>query len=1077
MMTKKACGRRRALTRLGARMGALAAMASIAPTAYAETIIVDDLETPIATATIAGGAPDDIRIDEDGSVEVESGAAVTMNSDNNIVNEGAIGATAQSGATGIAADSAFSGDITNAGAIGYSDDYTIEDIDDDGDLDGAWAQGSDRAGIRVTGAGVFVGDIENTEDGSISVDGDDSYGVIVSPRLGGSLINEGAIAVTGDDSIGIYLAGGATGDVTLGGSIRAAGEGAQAVVLGGAVDGAVTISGSLQAYGYHSLTHTDDDETLADLDSDDLLQGGSALTIRGDVAGGVLIVGVGVEDDVDDDGDGITEDEDDDDDDTSGSITSYGEAPALHIGGQSGAQAILIGAGASGFSLLNRGSVTAGGVYDGIAATALRIDGGASGATQLSGGVRNDGAIQATAYEASSTAILIGRGADVARFSNRNAIRATTISETDANAYGVRVEAGASLGALTNTAGLEAIVRGETGDAYAILDESGTLTSITNSSRINAAINVTDDDDDDGITPVATGAAIAIDVSANNSGVSIRQRADTVFTDDDSEDDDEDDRYAVEIIGDIRLGSGGDLLDIRAGAVRGDVSFGLGADMLFIGGGASVTGALSDSDGALSIDVRSGALTITEGDVAMTDLSVGSGGTLTLTLSEDAGESTFLTTMSAQFDSGARLVPLIPEGLPQDGAIAFLDADTIAGAENVAGVVTGEGVPWLYNVEVRQDEADPTRLEAAYTIKTAEELGLNRNQTAAYDEVVAALRRDDVVAEAFSTLDTEADFFQAYGDLLPNYAPVGVEMIRTALMEVDRASSNRLADARLRDFQHATIWLQEIGFVQERETETGAPFDSSGFGFAAGIDGPLESGQIFGLTASFVAGDADQAERTDSTISAALGQVGAYIGASAGPFDLDASGGLGLAHMSASREVAFGGFEARTEADWLAYAAHATLRVSAPRALASFLIVKPYGELAYVLLSEEGYEESGGGAAIDLAVEGAVSQRLSGEVGLEIAAPFAFTSAQIAPRLTLGWREDLIEESAERDVRFVSGANTFLLIDEPLGGGGAVLGFAVTGAGANTALTLAYEGVFGDTLESHSLNASVRFRF
>ncbi|KAK0348453.1 hypothetical protein LTR94_037189, partial [Friedmanniomyces endolithicus] len=56
------------------------------------------------------------------------------------------------------------------------------------------------------------------------------------------------------------------------------------------------------------------------------------------------------------------------------------------------------------------------------------------------------------------------------------------------------------------------------------------------------------------------------------------------------------------IRGDIRLGSGADVLDIRNGTVTGDISFGTGADRLSISGGAVVTGKLSNGDGQLDID-------------------------------------------------------------------------------------------------------------------------------------------------------------------------------------------------------------------------------------------------------------------------------------------------------------------------------------------------------------------------------------------------------------------------------------------------------------------------------------------
>ena len=83
----------------------------------------------------------------------------------------------------------------------------------------------------------------------------------------------------------------------------------------------------------------------------------------------------------------------------------------------------------------------------------------------------------------------------------------------------------------------------------------------------------------------------------------------------------------------------------------------------------------------------------------------------------------------------------------------------------------------------------------------------------------------------------------------------------------------------------------------------------------------------------------------------------------------------------------------------------------------------------------------------------------------------------IAPRLFVGYRANVIDEEAERTVRFVSGGDDFTLVDEGLGDGGPIIGIGVDASNGYSTFSLGYEGEFGDQIERHSVNAAIRFRF
>src|SRR5262249_18195965 len=127
----------------------------------------------------------------------------------------------------------------------------------------------------------------------------------------------------------------------------------------------------------------------------------------------------------------------------------------------------------------------------------------------------------------------------------------------------------------------------------------------------------------DNVIPVVTGTATAIDLSAATGNVTINQVPDTVFTDDDTVDDDAATRPSIVISGAIRLGAHDDTINLGAGAITGDISFGAGNDAFNITNGAVFTGKLSDSDGALIVNVNNGTLNIAGGATNLTSMHIG----------------------------------------------------------------------------------------------------------------------------------------------------------------------------------------------------------------------------------------------------------------------------------------------------------------------------------------------------------------------------------------------------------------------------------------------------------------------
>src|SRR5690606_39839604 len=123
-------------------------------------------------------------------------------------------------------------------------------------------------------------------------------------------------------------------------------------------------------------------EALDNLDADDLLVGGPALRVAGDVAGGVLLEAAQPDldpDEDDEDGDGIV-----DTSETTAFIASFGSAPAVEIGSATRSVTLgEVGAGDEAYGFINRGEIQAHGLFEGVSATALQIGAGGGQTTTI----------------------------------------------------------------------------------------------------------------------------------------------------------------------------------------------------------------------------------------------------------------------------------------------------------------------------------------------------------------------------------------------------------------------------------------------------------------------------------------------------------------------------------------------------------------------------------------------------------------------------------------------------------------------------------------------------------------------
>lgn len=1095
----------------------LASAVAIAPLmvatgSQAEIVISNARTTPIQTSNATGTGPDNIRLASGGSVAVTSGAAVTLNSNHTVDLDSGSSITmdkSADGSTGLLVNGGNTGSVIVGGSITVNDTQEsadVKDTDGDGDLDGPFATGTGRYGVRVVAPAPFTGNVLVESTGAITVEGNNSYGLAVETGLNGKLQSLGTIRVTGDNTAGIRTTGPVSGNVELSGAISALGANATGVSIEGDVGGAVKIHSSVVATGYRYTTPPParpttgafDNATtlfLDELDADDLLQGGPAVRVGANVAGGVLLdkalaySAAGIEGD--DDGDGIKNGDEDDDGDgvknrddpdrngngipdaseTTASITSLGGAPALLVG--STTQAVNLGAvgtGDAAYGLINRGSITASGLYSGIESRAVQLGVTGGQAVNVAGGVRNEGGVSSTAVDANATGLWIGSGVTAPAIVNTGAIQAVASGKQTQSATGILIGAGANVGSLTNTGNLVASFGGNQGSAVVIRDQSGTLTQLNNAGSIIGSLtpNTTD-------TNPVTGTVTAIDLSANTSGVTLRQYGIPAAAGSTAVDTDKDgvpDANEPAIVGAIKLGSGADTLNIENGVVNGDIDFGAGADRLNISGGAVVTGAIKNGDNLLDINIGKGTLNATQaGAVNISSLNVGAEGSLLVNLdpaNDRAGG--FNVSGNATLATGSTLGVRFSSLL--DGHERF-DIIT-AGSLNVGQINQSQltdNSPYLYVVEAGVNQAANTVYVDARR-RTAAEANLIPVEASAYDAVYAALGSNETVRNLFLSQTTRDGFIDAYEQMLPDHSGGPLMSLSAGVDAVTRALTGRNAVAAPGE---TSAWVQEINFYADKDKTDSYGFRSEGFGVAGGVEKGTGLGAV-GISAAFTSSDIkDPESEAEEVLSANLLELGLYWRAQGQYWTTWARAAGGYASFSADRSLVASGVYLNNKSDWHGWTAAVAGGASYERNFGR-LNIRPelYGE--YFRLSEGARSESGGGDGFDLDIDSRDSHIFSAVAAMNIGYGFG-RNGWIRPELRVGYRQNISVDAGETIARFASGGPDFILSPDAIEGGGPILGFRLNFGNELGMLSLTGDAELLEDYVRYSLLLRASFRF
>jgi uncharacterized protein with beta-barrel porin domain len=1149
-------------------LGAAAPLVFTLP-AVAQVTISTATTTPVQTATANSGAPSDITIATNGTIAPTSTntTAVTVNSSNDIINNGAITFNNLNDTTGVRLLPGFTGSYGGSGAINLIEDYARADTDADTDteLDGPLAQGTNRYGILLAAGGTFTGDIRidatnnvaTPVGGAITVEGNNSAGVSLQSKLAGSYIQNGVVSVTGTNTIGVDIRGDVTGDIQIGseaattgaagvigttvsGGVSARGEGAVGVRILGNVAGEFMIDGSIATTGFaqgEASNYKDPDDTSSrtpvPLDADDLLVGGSAVEIRGDLARGFLINGaaIGVSDATPDIKDVV---QNFDENRTRGTISVLGSGPAVSIRSLDGAagDAIVLGRVREtirdnldddnddnlseiiatfnyDYGFMNRGVIESSGVNTGFTSTGLLIAGSADGlhSTTIDGGIFNGGGISSTSFEANANAVVIGAGARTPQFINNGSIAATANTQMTHDAYGVRIEAGASIGSVTNNGLILASVDSFSGDAIAFQDLSGTVASFANNSRITAGF--IDDNLSDNITS-GTGRTIALDLSHRAGNVLITQN-DAIDN--------------ARILGDVLTGVGSDRFDLLSGQVFGNVDFGggtgsdtlnvssatLNGDATFRGAGANLTFnaglmagniALGNTTGALSFTNSSNFVgKITRTGVGATSLSVDNSivnnlatGTLNLasmSLTNKArigiaidnariasNTPNFNISGTASLGADTQFNALFDQFTNQTFTLRIINAGTINLGGPLSGMINNSG-PFLYNAKLVQP--NPNAIDLVLEVKAAAKLGLNTRQADAYDAVLSLMEESDAVASALTTPTTAAEFQRGFADLLPANDASVLRVLANNASAAFGATANRLDMISNKPDAPGGAWTEEFGVYHTANASADSVgLSGGGFGVAAGLDLISTGTALIGTFISLESVEMEEEDRSSAPLNVSQTSIGAYAGWINGNLAVNGAASYGFIDFASDREVAVGTLAERLRGEWTGSSYSASGRATYTVPL-GWLDVKPFIGADYIGFQQDGYRETAASLEdLEIIAGDSDASLATASYGLQLIGDLGGDDAYtFRPEISAGYRSILNWEATPATLAFAGGptGSTFTLNPgiEPEDAIVAGLGINIDSQFLN--VKVGYDTEISDTATTHYGSVALRLAF
>ncbi len=260
--------------------------------------------------------------------------------------------------------------------------------------------------------------------------------------------------------------------------------------------------------------------------------------------------------------------------------------------------------------------------------------------------------------------------------------------------------------------------------------------------------------------------------------------------------------------------------------------------------------------------------------------------------------------------------------------------------------------------------------------KNATELGLNRSESAAYNAIYEALTTDDDIGDSFLAIRNQEEFVGQLQQMLPEHAGGTFEAVTMG----DRTLARTLNDPKTpyKDEGGTSIWFNQVAWGSSKSIGNTAGYEIGGWGASGTAEISTGFGKI-GASLSYLWGKDDD-KATDNTVNANQYSIAAHWRMQSGGLQVAARGSYSFISFDGKRFFRAGegedAIERTIEGSWNGSLFSATAFGSYELWAGSFFI-RPSAGIEYYRLSEDGYEEEGGGTALDLVVDKRKSDELA----------------------------------------------------------------------------------------------------
>jgi uncharacterized protein with beta-barrel porin domain len=642
------------------------------------------------------------------------------------------------------------------------------------------------------------------------------------------------------------------------------------------------------------------------------------------------------------------------------------------------------------------------------------------------------------------------------------------------DAYGIRVDATSRLDALTNSGHITVVSQGLGHSAYGIIDQSGTLTSFTNTGAIVPSINAANN----------LGHIVAVDLSANTTGVN--------FTN------------SGIIVGPVLLGSGNNTVNYTGGTQTGDLSFTGGTNALSFNN-ATLTGNITLGGGASTVSIVNSTLT--------------SGITTTGTASLTIGQSHLtvpnlqsLNVTNATINSGSIINLSLNGSNPATGVINASGAVSIANGATINPVFTGIvrgtttfnivsssaltlGAPLssiipastsymnAYTVQISPTNSNVIQLTAHRL--TATEIGLSRNLGAVYEGAIDALELDQPVATALSSQTTRDTFISTLRKLSPDTSDavrqsalvnqnLALGAVRRRLDGIHNQNSD---DPETNDLP--SFWSQGLGTAGSASAngDDQPSYSYWGLGVAVGADTPIGKGGKVGAAFSGNFTNIDFGLGPNSYLLAYSLQLNAYARENFGRFYIQGFGGGGYNNYDQRREIVVGSLRRVATGKSDGYQAGGSIE-GGVRLEGGSLSIVPFIRAGYLTVQQGGYTEKNGGLGINFNQSSRTMNSFRSTIGLDVGKDFKLSyDSAVTTDFRASYSHDFKNDPTAFTAQFASAGTPFTLYSAPHGPSIYNVGFSVGHKDNFSAITVDYDAEVASHFLGHVATVTLRFRW